>query len=206
MGMASVSSPPYLGRLYLARLTSNGFVDWSAQIHHSHLRLGRHVFIGDRVVVYENKGGGVVALGDGVRIMRDTVLETGQGGRITIGEETFVHPRCQLMAYKGELRIGSKVQIAPGCAFYPYNHGVEPDAPIKHQPLVSEGGITIGDESWIGYGVIVLDGVSIGRGAVVGAGAVVTKDVPENAIAVGVPARVVRSRHLRRVSTAVTDN
>jgi acetyltransferase-like isoleucine patch superfamily enzyme len=50
------------------------------------------------------------------------------------------------------------------------------------------------DDAWLGYGVIVLDGVRIGKGAVVGAGAVVTHDIPEGAIAVGVPARVVKMR------------
>ncbi len=62
------------------------------------------------------------------------------------------------------------------------------------QPLQTKGGIFIHDEAWLGYGVIVLSGVQIGKGAVIGAGSVVTRDVPDNAIAVGVPARVVRMR------------
>ena len=64
----------------------------------------------------------------------------------------------------------------------------------KNQPLASKGPIVIEDDAWLGLGVIVLDGVTIGRGAVIGAGAVVTGDVPPYAIAVGVPARVVGSR------------
>ena len=52
----------------------------------------------------------------------------------------------------------------------------------------------MGDDAWLGYGVIVLDGVRIGKGAVVGAGSVVTEDIPDGGIAVGVPARVVKMR------------
>ena len=52
----------------------------------------------------------------------------------------------------------------------------------------------IDDDAWLGYGVIVLDGVKIGKGAVIGAGSVVTRDVPDETIAVGVPARVVKRR------------
>jgi len=60
--------------------------------------------------------------------------------------------------------------------------------------LLSKGGIVVEDDVWLGYGVIVLDGVRIGKGAVIGAGSVVNQDIPSGAIAVGVPARVVKSR------------
>jgi acetyltransferase-like isoleucine patch superfamily enzyme len=84
--------------------------------------------------------------------------------------------------------------ISPNCALYSYNHGIEPDKPIRKQPLETKGGIVIDDDAWLGFGVIVLDGVRIGKGAVIGAGSVVTHDVPDNAIAAGVPARVVKMR------------
>lgn len=77
---------------------------------------------------------------------------------------------------------------------YPYNHGMSPDVPVRNQPLTSRGGITIGDDAWLGYGVIVLDGVHIGDGAVVAAGAVVVNNIPAMAIAGGVPAKVLRFR------------
>ena len=86
------------------------------------------------------------------------------------------------------------MQIAPNCAFYPYNHGIEPGKLIQEQPLYSKGDIIVGDDAWLGFGVIVLDGVRIGKGAVVGAGSVVTEDIPDGGIAVGVPARVVKMR------------
>ena len=77
---------------------------------------------------------------------------------------------------------------------YPYDHGIEPDRPIRQQPLQTKGGITIGNEAWLGVGVIVLGCVRIGDGAVIGAGSVVTQDVPDGSIALGTPARVVKTR------------
>jgi acetyltransferase-like isoleucine patch superfamily enzyme len=98
------------------------------------------------------------------------------------------------MAIVGSLVIGKRVEIAPRCAFYPYNHGTKLEENIRSQPVHTKGGIRIGDDAWLGYGVTVLDGVSIGKGAVIGAGSVVTKNVPDNAIAHGVPARIVAMR------------
>jgi len=192
--LAAMFAPPYMARFYLARLTDNAFIDPQAVLHHDGLTLGKRVFIADRVVVYKATDGGGVSVGDSTHIMRDTVLETGQGGGIDIGADTFLHPRCQVMAYKGDIEIGDHVAIAPNCAFYAYNHGVRAGELIKRQPLDTRGGIKVGDGAWLGFGVIVLDGVSIGDGAVVGAGSVVTEDVPANSIAVGNPARVVSER------------
>ncbi len=84
--------------------------------------------------------------------------------------------------------------IAPNCALYPYDHGVAPDKPISAQPLQSKGSITIEDGAWLAFGVIVLGGVRIGKGAVIAAGSVVTTDIPDGAIATGAPARVVKMR------------
>jgi acetyltransferase-like isoleucine patch superfamily enzyme len=185
---------PHKARTYLARLNPHGYVAPSAIIDHSDLRFGTNIFIDDRVLIFQGKNGGAVELGDRVSILRDTILETGHGGYLTIGTNTWIHPRCQLNAYKAPIRIGCDVQIAPNCAFYPYNHGLAPDKLIKEQPLQTKGGIIIEDNVWLGFGVIVLSGVRIGKGAVIGAGAVVTGDVPAGAIAVGMPARVVRMR------------
>lgn len=194
MRLAGVFAPPYKGRRFLARLGVFGYVAPSAVVHHAGLKLGRNVFIGDRVIIYEADSGGAVKIGDGTHIHQDVVIETGQNGCLTIGAHTHVQPRCQFSAYKGSIEIGRGVQIAPGCAFYPYDHGFVAGAPTSKQALETKGGITIGDDAWLGFGVIVLDGVKIGEGAVIGAGAVVTTNVPNGAIAVGVPARVIGNR------------
>jgi acetyltransferase-like isoleucine patch superfamily enzyme len=192
--LAAAFAPPYMARFYLARLTDSPFVDPRAEICHDGLTLDPHAFLADRVIVYKAREGGPVVIGESSHVLRDSVLETGQGGSITIGTDTFLHPRCQVMAYKGNISIGDHTAIAPSCAFYAYNHGMRPDELIKRQPLESRGDIIVGNGVWLGFGVIVLDGVTIGDGAVVGAGAVVTADIPENAIAVGSPARVVGVR------------
>lgn len=192
--LAAAFAPPYMARDYLARLTQKPYVDPEAVIHHDGLELGPQSFIADRVIVYKAPDGGSVKIGDCANILRDCVLETGQGGNIVIGSDSYLHPRCQVMAYVGDVVIGDQVAIAPNCAFYAYNHGLQPGELIKRQPLESRGGIRIGDGAWLGFGVIVLDGMTVGDGAVVGAGSVVTRDVPDNAIVAGNPARVIAMR------------
>ena len=192
--MATMFAPPYYGRCYLARLSPKGYIAPSAIVHHDSVYFGHNIFIGDRVVIYQDKDGGKVEFGEGVHIYGETFIQTGFGGRLKIGDNTHIHPRCQFSAYKASISIGNEVQIAPNCAFYPYNHGIEQNKLIHKQPLHSKGDIIVGDDAWLGFGVIVLDGVRIGSGAVVGAGAVVTEDIPEGGIAVGIPARVVKMR------------
>jgi acetyltransferase-like isoleucine patch superfamily enzyme len=176
-------------------MNPKGYVSPRATIHHSKLLRSPGVFIDDRVLIYQDLNGGRVELARNVQIYRDTIIQTGAGGSFSIGSRSTIQPRCQLSAYKGRIQIGEDVQIAPNCSFYPYDHNVRPGELIKNQPLQTKGGIVVEDDVWLGVGVIVLDGVRVSRGAVVGAGSVVTKDIPEEAIAVGSPARVVKSRY-----------
>jgi acetyltransferase-like isoleucine patch superfamily enzyme len=193
--LASLSAPPYKGSLLLAKFSPRGYVAPSASIYHEGLKLGDHVFIGDRVIIYKGENGGPVTIGTKSKIHRDTIIETGFGGSLTIGSYTNIQPRCQFSAFKGCISIGSEVQIAPNCAFYPYNHGFSSNKSIKKQPLQTRGGIIIDNDVWLGVGVIILDNVHIGKGAVIGAGAVVTRDIPAGSIAAGNPARVLRKRN-----------
>jgi acetyltransferase-like isoleucine patch superfamily enzyme len=192
--LATLLIPPYKGRVPLARMTPAGYVSLQASIHHDDLRLGQHCFIGDRVQIYRTATGGYVELQDRVALYSDMIIETTDGGHVVIGEETHIQARCQLVAGKSSIIIGKRVEIAPNCGFYPFNHGFASGTPIREQPLISKGDIVIGDDAWLGFGVVVLDGVRIGKGALIGAGAVVTRDIPDNAIATGVPAHVVAVR------------
>jgi len=192
--IAGLFAPPYRGRSYLARLNARGYVAPSATIYHRDLVLGKNVFVGERVTIYQGPDGGAVSLGDGVHVHQEAVIETGRGGALTVGAGTHIHSRCQITAYCGSITIGSDVQIAPSCAFYPYDHSFLPGKLIRMQPLKTKGGIVIEDDAWLGFGVIVLDGVTIGAGAVVGAGSVVTRSVPAGAIAAGTPARILGNR------------
>jgi acetyltransferase-like isoleucine patch superfamily enzyme len=205
MRLARWGWPRYYGQRPLARLSRRGFIAPSAQLSHPALQRGDHVFLGDRVVVHRvgSKGeGDSVVLADHVCLYDGVRVQTALGGSVYIGAHTTVQPDCQFSAHRGDITVGRRVQIAPRCGFYPYDHGTIRGRPISEQPLTSRGGITIGDDAWLGYGVIVLDGVGIGDGAVIGAGSVVTRDVPANVIAAGNPARVIRERPAATMATA----
>ena len=192
--LARINTPPYYGRIPLAKLSPKGYISPDATIHHNRLILGKHIFIDDNTLIFQDEEGGEVILDDHVQLHRDVIIQTGQGGSLNIGKSSHIQARCQFSAYKASIVIGQRVDIAPYCAFYPYDHGVIEGQPVRRQPLQSKGGIILEDEAWLGVGVIVLDGVRIGKGAVVGAGAVVTKDLPANSISAGAPARVIKMR------------
>ena len=95
----------------------------------------------------------------------------------------------------GKCIIGDNVIMGPLCTIYTCNHIIErTDIAIKYQGVSEEKPVYIGDDSWIGSHVIILPGVHIGKGCVIGAGAVVSKDVPDFVVAAGNPCRVVRKR------------
>ena len=192
--LATWFAPPFFKRNRLAKFSTKGYVSPKAAIDHSKLRLGSYVFIGDEVKIIEGDESGYIDLAEGVELHRELTLHTGQGGNIEIGPRSSVHAGCHLIAYKSSIRIGADVQIASNSAFYPYNHGFAPGMLIADQPITSKGDIVLEDDVNIGFGVIVLDGVTIGKGAAVGAGSVVVQDIPPGAIAMGVPARVLRMR------------
>ncbi len=192
--LACVFGPHYKGMARLAGITANSFIAPDAVLENCQLQLGRSVFLGSGVVVYGSDDVASVEIGDKSCLHKDTIIETGAGGRVEIGPHTHIQPRCQLSAYRGNILIGSEVQIAPACAFYPYNHGVAKDVLMRDQPLQSRGDIVLEDDVWLGYGVTILENVRIGQGAVIAAGAVVRGDIPAYAIAAGVPAKVVGQR------------
>lgn len=186
---------PYKDRRVLANLTSGSYVSSRAQIQCPRLHLGHNCFIDERVTIYSHSDGGEVRLGDRVHLYRDTIIEVGAGGSVVIGENTHIQASCNLKGFLGNLIIGRDVQIAPHCGFSPYEHNFEDrDTVIHKQGIRSAGDIVLEDDVWLGLGVAVLEGVHIGRGAIIGAGAVVTKDIPPYSVAVGVPARVIRMR------------
>lgn len=110
--------------------------------------------------------------------------------KIRIGSNTYINRNTFLDA-SFSIQIGRQCGIGPNCYITDHDHGVESDVPPLEQPLVSVH-TRIGDRAWIGANVTILKGVTIGKDAVVGAGSVVTKDVPAGAIAVGVPAKVIK--------------
>jgi acetyltransferase-like isoleucine patch superfamily enzyme len=117
-------------------------------------------------------------------------------GPLTIGEDVSLNVRVVLDGGRQGIVIGDGTRIAADAHLYAFEHGLRPDAPIREQPVQSQG-IRIGKDVWIGASAGVTDGVVIGDHAVVGMGAVVTRDVPPFAIVAGVPARVIGDRRSR---------
>jgi acetyltransferase-like isoleucine patch superfamily enzyme len=115
-----------------------------------------------------------------------------RAGKIEIGEGAYLNRYSMLDAHAG-IQIGRDVMIGPYCYITDGNHGMAPGTSVKSQPMTARP-VVIDDEAWLGAHVTVLAGVRIGRGAVIGAGSVVTRDVPADAIAFGSPAVIHRQR------------
>jgi len=193
--------PFWRGLLFRLRLRGCGgrfFLGRHANIlFPSHLLVGWNVAIGDYVFM-NCIGRRGVSLGNNVRIrefgwVQVTSQLTNPGEGLVIGEGTYVGPHSVLGA-GGGITIGQDVTLGACVQLLAENHAfTDPTAPVSEQG-VTRRGIVIEDGCWLGNNVIVLDGVRIGEGAVIGAGSVVTKDIPTGAVAAGNPAHVIRER------------
>lgn len=193
--LASALRGPYKDKRILAHLTRRPYISPKAQIMCPRLTIGSQCFIDEGVTIFAHHDGGEVRLGEGVHIYRGTIIEIGRGGSVIIGDHTHIQANCNIKGFLASTLIGRNVQVAPHCGFSPYEHRFDDlDVNIREQDIVTTGNIVLEDNVWLGLSVQVLDGVTIGAGTVVGAGAVVTKSLPPNAVAVGVPARVIRRR------------
>ena len=161
--------------------------------HPAKIRLGDDVVIDDQVVLdakgSNNRG---ITLGQGVFLGRGTILSC-KDGDIELGDHVNI-------GFNSEIFSGSSVKVGRHGLFAAYTYLVggghafdQAGVPVVEQERVSKG-ITLGENVWLGAGAKVMDGVTIGRDVVVGAGAVVTADLPDGSVAVGIPARVVRTR------------
>lgn len=111
------------------------------------------------------------------------------GYNIEIGENFYSNVNCVILD-GAKVKFGDNVFIAPNCGFYTAGHPL--DVGQRTSGLEYARPITIGNNVWIGAQVSVLPGVTIGDNSVIGAGSVVTKDIPANSLAVGNPCRVIR--------------
>jgi lipopolysaccharide O-acetyltransferase len=113
-------------------------------------------------------------------------------GRLEIGDGTSMTGNCTLSA-AGSIKLGRRVLLARNVYIADHRHAFEdPTRAILDQGIEQVEPVEIGDGAWLGQNVVVGPGVRVGRGAVVGANSVVLSDVPDHAVAVGAPARVVR--------------
>jgi acetyltransferase-like isoleucine patch superfamily enzyme len=167
------------------------------------IRYGSRIVIHDRAVIDDNvvldaKGehDNVIEIGADAMISRNCILSC-KGGSIRIGRKVVLGANSLIHAITGsDVTIGDHGAIAAFTYFIgggTYRHD-RLDVPMREQGDYSKGGVVVGADVWIGSHVQVLDGVRIGHGAIVAAGATVTRDVPDYAIVGGVPARLIRSR------------
>jgi acetyltransferase-like isoleucine patch superfamily enzyme len=136
-----------------------------------------------------------VFLEKGVSLDTGVVFVTGgtpRPGKISIGANTYVN-RYTIFDGHECIKVGRRCMIGPHCYITDGDHTKKLGQPVQAQPMRTAP-VIIEDEVWIGSHVVILPGVQLGKGAVIGAGSVVTRSVPSNAIAVGVPARVARMR------------
>lgn len=155
--------------------------------------LGSGVLVDDGASLDVRGDDASITLEDRVSIGRLTTIAA-KGGHITIKKGANIGSYCRI-ATQSRVEIGESVLIGAYCYVGPGNHtGGGEDAPLISQPMDIKGGVSIGDHAWLGARVTVLDGVKIGRHAVVGAHSFVKDDVPDFAVVVGTPARIVANR------------
>ena len=148
------------------------YVDANVQL----LRHPERTFLGDKVMLKE-----------GVKI-----CPTHSDATITIGDWTTIGYNVCIFS-KSRISIGKNCLIAPFCYFVDSDHGTDLGSLIREQSMATAP-ITVGDDVWLGTGVIVTKGVTIGSGAIVAAGSIVTKDIPPNTVFAGSPAKFIRNR------------
>ena len=162
------------------------------------LRVGRSFVAEDYCEIQALSQNGV-KIGNSVTMARFSMIRPSgyYGGELGVGFEIGDNSNIGAYAYigaAGGIRIGCNVMMGPRVSLLAEQHNIDVvDVPMKLQGTTRKG-IIVEDDVWLGANACVLDGVTIGRGAVVASGAIVTKDVPPFAIVGGVPAKVIRFR------------
>ena len=166
--------------------------------HGSHIRCGRNVKFEDYAEIHGLCSEGLT-FGDNVTISRGVMIRPSSyyggdlGKGLVMGDHSSIGP-YGYVGCSGKITIGTNVMLGPKCSLFAENHVFEnTDATIKKQG-VKQKGITIEDDCWIGSNTIILDGVTIGKGSVIAAGSVVSKDVPAYSVLIQKKPTEIRER------------
>lgn len=149
-----------------------------------------HVYIGKGVNVV---GGQLIKIGQGVIISPDVDLWS-TGGNISIGNGTVIGKRCRI-SIANSLIIGEAVLFSPNVYITDCDHEYRNiDVPIMKQGIIQKDNrVNIGDGAYIGINSVIVGNVAVGKGSVIGANSIVTKDVPDFCVAVGAPAKIIKT-------------
>ena len=181
-------------RLKQSGISSRAVVDKTCRIEkHSGCNLQIHA--GCKIhsgVQVQLKQGGFIELQSQVIVRQNCHVEA-WGGALRMGRNSGLNLGCYVVAME-EITIGENVMIGPYVVIVDHDHGTENSGVPMVLQKMKTAPVTIRDDVWIGAHVTIAKGVQIGRGAIVGANAVVTHDVPEYCIAAGVPAKVIGLR------------
>jgi len=163
-------------------------------LRHPHkIRLGDNVVVDDHCVLdAKGQSNAGITVGSGVFIGRNTILSC-KNGDIVLGDQVNIGFNCEIFS-GARVELGARVMLAAYTYIIGGGHAYDRIDVSPLEQARTAVGVTVGEGAWLGAGVKVLDGTSVGAHSIIGAVAVVTRDIPPQSIAAGVPAAVVRSR------------
>jgi acetyltransferase-like isoleucine patch superfamily enzyme len=195
-GALGLVSRKFFYRPLFNQVGKNVIFGRNLSLRHPHkISIGDNVIIDDECLLdAKGESNTGIKIGDYVTLGRFTSLVC-KNGDIEIGPHVNIGSTVKIIvAENGKINFGSNIDVGSGCHFSGGSYDYSQSERLPSSQRLPTEGISVDDFAWIGAGVIVLDGVDIGGKSIVGAGAVVTQDIPPNSIASGVPAEVKRER------------
>ena len=182
-------------RIRLGQLGFKSIIESRAHLEYpAKINIGSQCRIGRNCLLRANtESTCALLIGDNTNIKENVLVNTNKG-TITVGNDCWVGP-FTLIYGNGDVTIGNHVMIASHCAINSVSHHASrTDVPMSQQGIYTAP-VVIEDDVWIGIGAIILQGVRIGSGSIIGAGAVVNRDVEPGTVVAGVPARKIKQRN-----------